>query len=64
MSIAVRYFLHWQRAYIVAMVPALRCWRMCLASLMLTAPRYFLNSYGGMVTHYAGAAGPVIWCWL
>ncbi|MDT9446630.1 anion permease [Escherichia coli] len=40
----------------------LPCWRTSTgAPLMLTAlALLFSNSYGGMVTHYGGAAGPVI----
>ena len=51
LSILVRYFFASGSAYIVAMVPP----------VMLTAlALLFSNSYGGMVTHYGGAAGPVI----
>ncbi|MFB1941604.1 anion permease [Salmonella enterica] len=62
MSIAVRYFFASGSAYIVAMVPVFAMLaNVSGAPLMLTAlALLFSNSYGGMVTHYGGAAGPVI----
>ena len=61
-SIIVRYFFASGSAYIVAMLPVFAMLaNVSGAPLMLTAlALLFSNSYGGMVTHYGGAAGPVI----
>lgn len=58
----MRYFFASGSAYIVAMLPAFAMLaNVSGAPLMLTAlALLFSNSYGGMVTHYGGAAGPVI----
>ncbi|EON5673082.1 anion permease, partial [Escherichia coli] len=58
----VRYFFASGSAYIVAMLPVFAMLaNVSGAPLMLTAlALLFSNSYGGMVTHYGGAAGPVI----
>lgn len=62
LSIIVRYFFASGSAYIVAMLPVFAMLaNVSGAPLMLTAlALLFSNSYGGMVTHYGGAAGPVI----
>lgn len=62
LSIVVRYFFASGSAYIVAMVPVFAMLaNVSGAPVMLTAlALLFSNSYGGMVTHYGGAAGPVI----
>ncbi|HEY4467918.1 MAG TPA: anion permease [Klebsiella sp.] len=62
LSILVRYFFASGSAYIVAMVPVLAMLaNVSGAPIMLTAlALLFSNSYGGMVTHYGGAAGPVV----
>ncbi|MEO3990119.1 anion permease [Pseudocitrobacter cyperus] len=62
LSILVRYFFASGSAYIVAMVPVFAMLANASgAPIMLTAlALLFSNSYGGMVTHYGGAAGPVI----
>ena len=62
LSILVRYFFASGSAYIVAMVPVFAMLaNVSGAPVMLTAlALLFSNSYGGMVTHYGGAAGPVI----
>ncbi|MGY0152413.1 anion permease [Edwardsiella tarda] len=62
MSIIVRYFFASGSAYIVAMLPVFAMLAdVSGAPLMLTAlALLFSNSYGGMVTHYGGAAGPII----
>lgn len=62
LSIAVRYFFASGSAYIVAMMPVFAMLaNVSGAPIMLTAlALLFSNSYGGMVTHYGGAAGPVI----
>lgn len=62
LSILVRYFFASGSAYIVAMVPVFAMLANASgAPMMLTAlALLFSNSYGGMVTHYGGAAGPVI----
>ncbi|MDV1265601.1 anion permease, partial [Citrobacter freundii] len=62
LSIIVRYFFASGSAYIVAMMPVFAMLaNVSGAPLMLTAlALLFSNSYGGMVTHYGGAAGPVI----
>lgn len=62
LSILVRYFFASGSAYIVAMIPVFAMLANASgAPLMLTAlALLFSNSYGGMVTHYGGAAGPVI----
>ncbi|MDS6630831.1 anion permease [Klebsiella michiganensis] len=62
LSILVRYFFASGSAYIVAMVPVFAMLaNVSGAPIMLTAlALLFSNSYGGMVTHYGGAAGPVI----
>ncbi len=56
------YFFASGSAYIVAMLPVFAMLaNVSGAPLMLTAlALLFSNSYGGMVTHYGGAAGPVI----
>ncbi len=58
----MRYFFASGSAYIVAMLPVFAMLaNVSGAPLMLTAlALLFSNSYGGMVTHYGGAAGPVI----
>ncbi|WP_058912504.1 anion permease [Entomohabitans teleogrylli] len=62
LSIIVRYFFASGSAYIVAMVPVFALLANASgAPVMLTAlALLFSNSYGGCVTHYGGAAGPVI----
>lgn len=62
LSILVRYFFASGSAYTVAMVPVFAMLaNVSGAPVMLTAlALLFSNSYGGMVTHYGGAAGPVI----
>ncbi|MEP8673959.1 anion permease [Enterobacter hormaechei] len=62
LSIVVRYFFASGSAYIVAMVPVFAMLaNVSGAPITLTAlALLFSNSYGGMVTHYGGAAGPVI----
>ncbi|MTH48304.1 anion permease [Intestinirhabdus alba] len=62
LSIIIRYFFASGSAYIVAMMPVFAMLaNVSGAPLMLTAlALLFSNSYGGMVTHYGGAAGPVI----
>jgi len=62
LSILVRYFFASGSAYIVAMVPVFAMLaNVSGAPITLTAlALLFSNSYGGMVTHYGGAAGPVI----
>ncbi|EHT7869706.1 TPA: anion permease [Escherichia coli] len=62
LSIIVRYFFASGSAYIVAMLSVFAMLaNVSGAPLMLTAlALLFSNSYGGMVTHYGGAAGPVI----
>lgn len=58
----MRYFFASGSAYIVAMLPVFAMLaNVSGAPLMLTAlALLFSNSYGGMVTHYGGAAGLVI----
>lgn len=62
MSLASRYFFASGSAYIVAMLPVFAMLaNVSGAPVMLTAlALLFSSSYGGMVTHYGGAAGPVI----
>ncbi|PWC17929.1 anion permease [Brenneria corticis] len=62
LSIIVRYFFASGSAYVVAMVPVFAMLaNVSGAPIMLTAlALLFANSYGGCVTHYGGAAGPVI----
>lgn len=62
LSIVVRYFFASGSAYIVAMIPVFAMLANASgAPVILTAlALLFSNSYGGMVTHYGGAAGPVI----
>ncbi|MFC0225127.1 anion permease [Serratia aquatilis] len=62
LSVIVRYFFASGSAYIVAMVPVFATLaNVSGAPAMITAlALLFSNSYGGCVTHYGGAAGPVI----
>ena len=62
LSCAVRYLFASGSAYVAAMMPVfLTVGLACGAPVgALSLALLFSNSYGGMVTHYGGAAGPIL----
>ena len=62
LSLAVRYLFASGGAYVAAMVPVLATVGLVTgtAPVLLALAILFSNSYGGSLTHYGGAAGPII----
>lgn len=62
LSILVRYLFASGGAYVAAMVPVFATVGLVTgtAPLLFALALLFSNSYGGCITHYGGAAGPII----
>lgn len=62
LSIVVRYLFASGGAYVAAMVPVFATVGLVTgtAPALLALAILFSNSYGGCITHYGGAAGPII----
>lgn len=62
LSIVVRYLFASGGAYVAAMVPVFATIGLITgtAPLLFALAILFSNSYGGCITHYGGAAGPII----
>lgn len=62
LSVLVRYFFASGGAYVAAMVPVFATVGLVTgtAPVLLALAILFSNSYGGCITHYGGAAGPII----
>lgn len=62
LSIVVRYLFASGGAYVAAMVPVFATVGLVTgtAPVLLALAILFSNSYGGCITHYGGAAGPII----
>lgn len=62
LSIVVRYLFASGGAYVAAMVPVFATMGLVAGAdpVMLSLAILFSNSYGGSITHYGGAAGPII----
>ena len=62
LSVAVRYLFASGSAYVAAMMPVFLTVGLATGAppTALALALLFSNSYGGMVTHYGGAAGPIL----
>ena len=62
LSIVIRYLFASGGAYVAAMVPVFATLGLVTGAdpIILSLAILFSNSYGGCITHYGGAAGPII----